>query len=60
MLKIACRSAQTVLLALVLAGQAQGQVAVSAPAPSPAVAPVPAGAPKGTLVIIGGGLRGEN
>jgi cyanophycinase len=83
MLKMACRSAQSVLLALVLAGQAQGQPAGPAPAPVPGQvsvqpelkaqaevkapppaeikAPAPAaGAPKGTLVIIGGGLRGEN
>ena len=80
---MACRSAQSVLLALVLAGQAQGQPAGPAPAPVPGQvsvqpelkaqaevkapppaeikAPAPAaGAPKGTLVIIGGGLRGEN
>ena len=61
MLKMACRSAQSLLLALVLAGQAQGQAPVAAPAPVelPAAAAA-AAAPKGTLVIIGGGLRGEN
>ncbi|WP_426104182.1 cyanophycinase [Massilia sp. TSP1-1-2] len=84
MLKMARQSAQSVLVALVLAalaGVAGAQVAVPAPAPaaapvqpeikaqdqvkasSPAEAKAPAGAavaPKGTLVIIGGGLRGEN
>ena len=63
MLKMACRSAQSLLLALVLAGQAQGQAPVAAPAPvevPAAAAAAAAAAPKGTLVIIGGGLRGEN
>jgi cyanophycinase len=74
MLKMACRSAQSVLLALALAGQAYAQAPAPAqdeikaqaevkPAPPPQVevkAPTPAPAPKGTLVIIGGGLRGEN
>ena len=81
MLKMACRSAHSVLLALVLAVPAQAQVGGAAPVP--AAMPVPSeikaqdepkapakldasgpavasGAPKGTLVIIGGGLRGEN
>ncbi|HEU4777389.1 MAG TPA: cyanophycinase [Telluria sp.] len=75
MLKMACRSAQIVLLALAAAAHVQAQTPAPAPAASelkqqdepkpvpqvdvkgPAPAPV---APKGTLVIIGGGLRGEN
>jgi cyanophycinase len=75
MLKMACRSAQIVLLALAAAAHVQAQTPTPAPAASelkqqdepkpvpqvdvkgPAPAPV---APKGTLVIIGGGLRGEN
>ena len=77
MLKMACRSAQIVLLALAAAAHVQAQTPTPAPAPAaselkqqdepkpvpqvdvkgPAPAPV---APKGTLVIIGGGLRGEN
>ena len=81
MLKMACRSAQSILLALVLAGQAQGQTGAPAPAPvdsklqpeikaqaEPKSTPqvevkatvAPVTAPKGALVIIGGGLRGEN
>ena len=77
MLKMACRSAPSCLLALalslgsvltpalMLAGQAQAQVAASTPAATPVqpdakAAAAPVGAPKGTLVIIGGGLRGEN
>lgn len=82
MLKMACRSAQIVLLALAAAGHVQAQApAQLTPPPAPASseikqqsdpkpAPVPQveikapstapGAPKGTLVIIGGGLRGEN
>jgi len=81
MLKMACRSAQIVILALLAAGPLQAQTPPPAPAPAaselkqqdePKPKPVPqveikanapapaAGAPKGTLVIIGGGLRGEN
>ncbi|UUZ46988.1 hypothetical protein LP420_25600 [Massilia sp. B-10] len=84
MLKMACRSAQIVLLALAAAGHVQAQApAQLTPPPAPAAseikqqsdpkpspvpqveikAPAPStapGAPKGTLVIIGGGLRGEN
>lgn len=79
MLKMACRSAQIVLLALVAAAHVQAQTPTPSPAPAAAAselkqqdepkptprvdvkgpAPAPA-APKGTLVIIGGGLRGEN
>jgi cyanophycinase len=86
MLTMTCRAAQSVLLALILAGQAQAQAQQAVPVPAPVTAPVTApvqaepvapvvvappqvevkasaataSAPKGTLVIIGGGLRGEN
>lgn len=73
MLKMARQCAQFLFLALLAAGQIQAQDQATVPAeekkaPAPTTpappepvpaAPVPAG-PKGTLVIIGGGLRGEN
>ncbi|CUI09636.1 cyanophycinase [Massilia antarctica] len=52
MLTLARRYVQFLILVLLAAGQAQ-----AAPAPAPSV---PAGGPKGSLVIIGGALRGEN
>lgn len=54
MLNLARRYLQFLFLVLLAAGQAQ---AATAAAPT---APIPAGGPKGSLVIIGGALRGEN
>jgi cyanophycinase len=52
MLNLARRYVQSLLLVLLATGQAQ---AATAAAPA-----IPAGGPKGSLVIIGGALRGEN
>ena len=76
MLKLACRCAGIVLLALATAAQAVPQAPLKEQAqprgqntPAPVGAeppdavvevPKPKPAPKGSLVIIGGGLRGEN
>ncbi|NHZ88720.1 cyanophycinase [Massilia sp. CCM 8733] len=55
MLNLARRYLQFLFLFLLAAGQAQAAAAAAAAAPT-----VPPGGPKGSLVIIGGALRGEN
>jgi len=73
MLKMARQCAQFLFLALLVAGQIHAQDQATVPAeekkapaatkpapPEPASPPAAPTGPKGTLVIIGGGLRGEN
>src|ERR1041384_3140719 len=49
----------TLFLASVLASSAFGQSPSPFPSPSPSVGPPEVGPPKGSLVIVGGGLRSE-